>query len=287
MKSSLNLDKNNKSVANQLKQEQNAATFNMEDKRPDSIAQAKLQEDIQDTVMNSSIESSQRKQASGDMHIQMAKEEMKKPERTQFSVPAVQKMDDEEELMQGKFEVPPVQRMEEEELMQGKFNVAPVQKMDEEELMQGKFSVPPVQKMDEEEELMQGKFNVAPVQRQENNTGMPDGVKSKMESGLGSDFSDVKIHANSSKAPDIGALAYTQGSDIHFAPGQFKPDTSGGQQLLGHELTHVVQQRDGRVKPTTEVNGMPVNDNPGLENEADVMGAKLAQAKMEDDKINI
>ena len=125
MKSSLNLDKNNKSVANQLKQEQNAATFNMEDKRPDSIAQAKLQEDIQDTVMNSSIESSQRKQASGDMHIQMAKEEMKKPERTQFSVPAVQKMDEEEELMQGKFEVPPVQRMEEEELMQGTFNVAP------------------------------------------------------------------------------------------------------------------------------------------------------------------
>ena len=105
--------------------------------------------------------------------------------------------------------------------------------------------------------------------------------------GLGSDFSDVKIHANSSKAPDIGALAYTQGSDIHFAPGQFKPDTTGGQQLLGHELTHVVQQREGRVKPTTEVNGMPVNDNPGLENEADVMGAKLAQAKMEDDKVKI
>ena len=120
-----------------------------------------------------------------------------------------------------------------------------------------------------------------------NSTGMPDGVKSKMESGLGSDFSDVKIHANSSKAPDIGALAYTQGSDIHFAPGQFKPGSSGGQQLLGHELTHVVQQREGRVKPTTEVNGMPVNDNPGLENEADVMGAKLAQAKMKDDKINM
>jgi hypothetical protein len=304
MKSSINTDKENKSVANQLKQEQTSSSFNMEDNRADAIAQAKLQDNIQESVMNSSVETNQRKQASSDMHIQMAKDEMKKPERTQFQVPAVQKMDEEEELMQGKFEVPPVQRMEEEELMQGKFNVAPVQKMDEEELLQGKFSVPTVQKMDEEE-LMQGKFSVAPVQkmdeeelmqgkfkaptvqRQENTTGMPDSVKSKMESGLGSDFSDVKIHDNSSKAPDIGALAYTQGSDIHFAPGQFKPDTTGGQQLLGHELTHVVQQREGRVKPTTEVNGMPVNDNPGLENEADVMGAKLAQAKMEDDKINI
>lgn len=240
MKSSLNLDKDNKSAGNQLKQSQSASTF-------------------------------QRKQASSEMHIQMAKAEMKKPERTQFQVPAVQKMDEEEELMQGKFEVPPVQRMEEEE-----------------EMLQGKFSVPPVQKVEEEEEeMLQGKFNTAPVQRQENSTGMPDGVKSKMESGLGSDFSDVKIHANSSKAPGIGALAHTQDSDIYFAPGQFKPGSSGGQQLLGHELTHVVQQREGRVKPTTEVNGMPVNDNPGLENEADVMGAKLAQAKMKDDKINM
>ena len=44
------------------------------------------------------------------------------------------------------------------------------------------------------------------------------------------------------------ALAYTQGTDIHFAPGQFEPDTSAGQQLLGHELTHVIQQAEGRVQ---------------------------------------
>ena len=71
-------------------------------------------------------------------------------------------------------------------------------------------------------------------------------------------------------------LAYTQGTDIHFAPGQFKPDTSAGQQLLGHELTHVIQQAEGRVQPTTEVGGMAVNDDLSLEHEADVMGAKAA-----------
>ena len=67
-----------------------------------------------------------------------------------------------------------------------------------------------------------------------------------------------------------------QGSIPHFAPGQFKPDTSAGQQLLGHELTHVIQQAEGRVQPTTEVGGMAVNDDLSLEHEADVMGAKAA-----------
>ena len=90
MKSSINTDKENKSVANQLKQEQTSSSFNMEDNRADAIAQAKLQDNIQESVMNSSVETNQRKQASSDMHIQMAKDEMKKPERTQFQVPAVQ-----------------------------------------------------------------------------------------------------------------------------------------------------------------------------------------------------
>ena len=97
-----------------------------------------------------------------------------------------------------------------------------------------------------------------------------------MEPSFGTDFSSVRGHPDSSKAPEVGALAYTQGTDIHFAPGQFKPDTSAGQQLLGHELTHVIQQAEGRVQPTTEVGGMAVNDDLSLEHEADVMGAKAA-----------
>ncbi|MCP4686585.1 MAG: DUF4157 domain-containing protein [Desulfobacterales bacterium] len=114
-----------------------------------------------------------------------------------------------------------------------------------------------------------------PVQRSENTTGMPDHVKERAENSFNADFSGVKIHANSSKAPSVGAVAYTQGADIHFAPGAFTPGTAAGQRLLGHELAHVVQQSEGRVQPTIEVNGMPVNDSPALEREADLMGGKI------------
>jgi hypothetical protein len=98
----------------------------------------------------------------------------------------------------------------------------------------------------------------------------------KMGESMGSDFSGVNIHTNSQQAESVGALAYTQGNDIHFAPGQYNPSTQEGASLLGHELTHVTQQQEGRVQANSSVNGMPLNDDASLENEADVMGAKAA-----------
>lgn len=139
----------------------------------------------------------------------------------------------------------------------------------EKDLFQGKIAGPVQrQEPEEDDELMQGKF--------ENKTGMPDAVKQRMEDSFGTDFSSVRIHPDSSSAPEVGALAYTQGTDIHFAPGQFKPDTSAGRQLLGHELTHVVQQSKGLVEPTGEIGGMPLNDNQALEQEADAQGFKVS-----------
>ena len=128
----------------------------------------------------------------------------------------------------------------------------------------------------EEEEELQMKKADSPIQRKSNGK-MPEAVQSKMESAIGADFSDVNIHVGS-QASDVGALAYTQGSDIHFAPGQYNPDSSSGQQLLGHELAHVKQQREGRVQPTTQAKGLPINDDPGLEREADRMGQKAASS---------
>jgi hypothetical protein len=64
----------------------------------------------------------------------------------------------------------------------------------------------------------------------------------------------------------VGALAYAQGNDIHLGPGQ--------ERHLPHEAWHVVQQRQGRVQPTTSVAGVAVNDDPALEHEADTMGGK-------------
>jgi hypothetical protein len=130
---------------------------------------------------------------------------------------------------------------------------------------------------EEEEELPAAAKFEKPLQRKPTNTGIPEEVQAKMENAFNTSFSDVKVHADSSKAPEVGALAYTQGSDIHFAPGQYQPDTGKGQQLLGHELTHVVQQREGQVQPTTEVAGLPVNDDPSLERKADEMARKVGK----------
>jgi hypothetical protein len=101
-----------------------------------------------------------------------------------------------------------------------------------------------------------------------NNTGMPDNLKAGIESLSGFSMDDVRVHYNSSKPATVQALAYTQGTDIHVAPGQEKH--------LPHEAWHVAQQMAGRVSPTTNINGMPVNDNAALEHEADVMGEKAA-----------
>lgn len=160
---------------------------------------------------------------------------------------------------------------DEEDLLQGKF-VVQRDMEEEEDLLQGKFVAQ--RDMEDEDDLLQGKF--VAQRKAENQTGIPDEVKQRMESSFDTDFSSVRVHPDSSKAPDVGALAFTQGTDIHFAPGQFKPDTASGQQLLGHELTHVIQQAEGRVQPTTEIAGMSVNDDVSLEHEADVLGAKAA-----------
>jgi hypothetical protein len=110
-----------------------------------------------------------------------------------------------------------------------------------------------------------------------NGQRMPEHVQAKMERAFRADFTDVRIHeGNQAKA--LNALAYTQGTDIHFAPGHYQPDTRQGQELLGHELTHVVQQRQGRVAATTQTKRISINNDRALEIEADEMGARAARA---------
>ena len=171
--------------------------------------------------------------------------------------------EEEEEPMQGK--------AEEEELMQ----MQP--ELEEEELIQGKS-------IEEDEELQMKNGPEGEAERRGGSgtsTVMPDDVRSKMENSFGTDFSGVNVHQNSEQASNIGALAYTQGNDVHFAPGQYNPGSTKGQELLGHELAHVVQQRQGRVKPDAEQKkGMNINSDTSLEKEADEMGEKAAQGKM-------
>jgi ribosomal protein S18 acetylase RimI-like enzyme len=103
---------------------------------------------------------------------------------------------------------------------------------------------------------------------------LPEGVRGKMEAALGADFSNVRVHIGP-QAERIGAIAFTIGSDIYFAPGRYQPETPHGQQLLGHELAHVVQQRAGRVRNPLG-SGLVVVQDTGLEAEADRLGRHAA-----------
>lgn len=112
------------------------------------------------------------------------------------------------------------------------------------------------------------------LQRKSGGWILPKEVQRKMEAALGGDFSDVRIHVGSEVAA-IGAIAFTWGSDIHFAPGHYNPHSIQGQQLLGHELAHVLQQRAGRVRNPFG-NGTAVVQDHALEAEADRLGMKAA-----------
>lgn len=105
-----------------------------------------------------------------------------------------------------------------------------------------------------------------PVQRK-NDTGLPDQLKGGIESLSGMSMDHVRVHRDSGRPAELGALAYAQGSDIHLGPGQ--------EEHLPHEAWHVVQQAQGRVSATQQMKrGTPLNDDHALEHEADVMGAR-------------
>lgn len=166
----------------------------------------------------------------------------------------------------------------------------PVQREEEKKEPEQMKAAPTIQRQEEKEpEQMKAEQTAhSAIQRQPtpqaassgSSHSMPQAVRAKMEKSFGTSFSDVSIHTESVQAKSIGALAYTQGSNIHFAPGQYNPKSPSGQALLGHELTHVVQQRAGRVPMPHQSKGSAINADPALEKEADDMGAKAARGQL-------
>jgi len=190
--------------------------------------------------------------------LQMKAEPVQREDELQMKAEPVQREEDE---LQMKAE--PVQREEDELQMKA----MPVQREEDELQMKAE----PVQR--EEDDLQ---MKATPVQREQasaaapNKTGLPDHLKSGIEALSGISMESVKVHYNSPQPAQLNALAYAQGTDIHVASAQEKH--------LPHEAWHVVQQAQGRVQPTAQMReGMPINDDAGLEHEADVMGAKALQ----------
>lgn len=116
----------------------------------------------------------------------------------------------------------------------------------------------------------------APTEPTGSGASLRGDTRARTEHAFGADFSDVRVHQDGNAAA-IGARAYAQGSDLHFAPGQYQPGTRDGDQLIGHELAHVVQQRSGRVAAPQGKGG--IVEDAALEAEADRAGEQLAAGK--------
>lgn len=88
-----------------------------------------------------------------------------------------------------------------------------------------------------------------------------DNTRSEMESGIGADFSRVKIHTDNQAAQlsqSINARAFTYGSHVYFNQGEYQPESSEGKHLLAHELYHTVQQG---AAPTQTIQNKSENKN--------------------------
>jgi hypothetical protein len=100
--------------------------------------------------------------------------------------------------------------------------------------------------------------------------GLPEQLQTVMEAMSGFSLADVVVHRNSAEPARLGAFAFTRGNEIHVAPGQ--------ERHLQHEAWHAVQQKQGRVKATLQMKGgVPLNNDSGLEREADAMASRSEQ----------
>jgi hypothetical protein len=93
-----------------------------------------------------------------------------------------------------------------------------------------------------------------------------------MEAAFRTSFADVRVHVGP-EAGTLGAMAFTHGSNLYFAPGQYDPATHHGHRLLARQLAHVVQQREGRVKNPFRT-GIAVVQSPQLDAEAERMATR-------------
>jgi hypothetical protein len=127
---------------------------------------------------------------------------------------------------------------------------------------------PQIRQLKEKEESLGGRPEIRALaaKTEPNRTGLPDGLKAGVESLSGIAMDDVRVHYGSSKPAALQAKAFAQGSEIHVGPGE--------ERHLPHEAWHVVQQKQGRVKATVQAKGAMINDDRGLEREADLMGAR-------------
>jgi len=174
--------------------------------------------------------------------------------------PPVQKKEEEEQPLQKKEEEEPVQKKEEEDpALQKKEDEEPVMKKDEEKLQKkstNSTTTSPKNSLETRLSYSKGK-----------GSKLGGSVKSEMESGFGSSFEKVNIHTDDQAVKmnqELGAQAFTHGSDIYFNQSKYDPNSVEGKTLLAHELTHTVQQEGAEEKGSIDASANDV----GLEKDA-------------------
>nr|WP_294924148.1 DUF4157 domain-containing protein [uncultured Flavobacterium sp.] len=228
-------------------------------------------EEVQQKPISETITSVQAKDIKEEEPVQKKsekKEEEPIQKKEEEKEPIQKKENEEEKPVQKKSE-----KKEEEPIQKKEEEKEPVQKKENEEEK-------PVQKRDEKEEAIQAKCDDCEkeekVQKKENQeAGMQNNelegklnnskgagasldkeTKGEMESGFGTDFSDVKIHTDTNAvqmSQELGAQAFTNGNDVYFNEGKYNPGSKEGKHLLAHELTHTIQQT-GAVQKSVEPN---------------------------------
>jgi hypothetical protein len=190
---------------------------------------------------------------------------------------SLQRQEEPKEELQAKPEITTLQRMEEKpEELQAK---STLQRQEEpEEELQAKPEITTLQRMEEKPEELQAKSTLQrAIARGEASTDLTsainiargggqaiaDNIREPMEVAFGADFSGVKIHTDGQSDQlnrSIQARAFTTGQDVFFRQGEYNPGSRGGQELIAHELTHVVQQNGGAVMRTSQTQEHPATE---------------------------
>jgi hypothetical protein len=183
------------------------------------------------------------------------------------------KTKDDEKVMMKPLEEEQIQRKEEDEkVMMKPLEEEQIQRKEEhEKVMMKPLEEEQVQRKPlEEEKVMRAVVEDEKVQRKEagavptvtnsfqssvdaskgQGTKLDGATNDFMSSKFGTDFNEVAIHKDKRAhelASQIHARAFTVGNDIYFNEGEYQPTTSKGKHLLAHELTHVVQQNEGKI----------------------------------------
>lgn len=163
--------------------------------------------------------------------------EQSKTAGASFFPPAIQRLaTPDEEKMPGTNDA----RMREDKMIQEKPEVQHIGGQEEDEMLQGKA--------ENGAGLASAQVSSQIESSQGQGQPLPENTREEMEAGIGTDFSEVKVHTDPGAAAlnrALDAQAFTYGHDMYFGEGKFSPGTSKGDRLLAHELVHVGQQTEG------------------------------------------